>query len=255
MPTRTRKRKASEEDDATPEIIPAAKKTSRTTQRGSQGQSSKAKTSSKNGRSRTSGNLNSERASKSSKSTASSVSSAKRDIQRKADKLLHLIETQVEDGPSTLGSGPAAAELKTAPLRKDMIDLEHDSTSRGTNAVYEGSCKLLQDLQEAVDEYKRLNNAKTNLAKFTEMAQWEEDLKNITQVDTRAMEIAVDMLNGIVLGDKKAEPHRSSARPVDEVEQAARRWLQIEVPLRGDTWGDAAREVLCALSGVAKILS
>lgn len=41
-------------------------------------------------------NLNSERASKSSKSTASSVSSAKRDIQRKADELLHLLETKYD---------------------------------------------------------------------------------------------------------------------------------------------------------------
>lgn len=39
-------------DDSAPEAIPAAKKTSRTSQKGSQGQSSKAKTSSKNGRSR-----------------------------------------------------------------------------------------------------------------------------------------------------------------------------------------------------------
>lgn len=160
-----------------------------------------------------------------------------------------------EDGPSTLGSGPTATEPRTAPRQKDAIDLEHVSISKGSNAIYQGSCELLHGLQEAVDEYKQLNNAKTNLTKFTEVAQWEQDSKNISQVDKRATEIAVDMLNGIVLGEKRAESHRSPARQADEVEQAARRWLQTGVPLRGDTWGDAAREVLSALSGVAKILS
>lgn len=44
-----------------------------------------------------SGILNSERASKSGKSATPSVSNAKRNIQGKADELLHLIETQYGD--------------------------------------------------------------------------------------------------------------------------------------------------------------
>jgi hypothetical protein len=44
-----------------------------------------------------SGNVNSVRASKSSKSATPSVSNAKRNIQRKADELLRLIETQYDD--------------------------------------------------------------------------------------------------------------------------------------------------------------
>lgn len=58
-----------------------------------------------------------------------------------------------------------------------MIDLEHGSISKGSNAIYQRSCEHLQGLQEAMDEYKRLNNAKTNLTKFTEVAQWEQDSK------------------------------------------------------------------------------
>ncbi|UKZ64539.1 uncharacterized protein TrAtP1_005755 [Trichoderma atroviride] len=92
MPARTRKRKASEEDDATPEVIPAANKTSRTSKR-----SSKTKTSSRNGRSRATENPDPVRVSKSSKSTTATVSNAKRDIRRKADELLYRIETRYDN--------------------------------------------------------------------------------------------------------------------------------------------------------------
>lgn len=74
-----------------------------------------------------SGNLNSERASKSSKSTASSVSSAKRDIQRKADKLLHLIETQYDKSRET-SSLTLVSEMLTksclAELKTDLVLLD-----------------------------------------------------------------------------------------------------------------------------------
>lgn len=50
-------------------------------------------------------NLNPGRASKSSKSATPNVSNAKRDIQRKADELFHLIETQYVNSSYTyLGS-------------------------------------------------------------------------------------------------------------------------------------------------------
>ncbi|EHK46326.1 hypothetical protein TRIATDRAFT_89713 [Trichoderma atroviride IMI 206040] len=260
MPARTRKRKASEEDDATPEVIPAANKTSRTSKR-----SSKTKTSSRNGRSRATENPDPVRVSKSSKSTTATVSNAKRDIRRKADELLYRIETRsaneelscrVEDGPSNLGSGPTATESKTTPHQKDVIDLEHDSIRQSSNAIYRQSYEHLQGLQETIEDYRRLNNAKANLTKPTEVEQWNHDSTNIAQVNKRALEIAIDGLHGNVLGEKNANFHRSPAPSADdEVDQAAKRWLQAGVPIREDTWGDAAREVLSVLSGIAKILS
>ncbi|PON20932.1 hypothetical protein TGAM01_v210217, partial [Trichoderma gamsii] len=243
-------------DDSAPEGIPAAKKTSRTSQKGSQGQSSKAKTSSKNGRSRVTGIPNSERASKGSKSATPSVSNAKRNIQGKADELLHLIETQVEGDPSNLGSCSTATESKMTPRRKDMIDLEHESISKGSNTIYQKSCEHLQSLRGAVDEYTRLNNAKANLTKPSEVEQWKHDSTDIAQVNKRALEIAKDGLNGMVLGERRANLYRSPAPSVDdEVDQAASRWLQTGIQRKGNTWGDAARDALEAISGIVKILS
>ncbi|PTB39884.1 hypothetical protein M441DRAFT_69751 [Trichoderma asperellum CBS 433.97] len=259
MPATTRKRKASEEEDATPEVVPAAVKTSRASQ-----QPSKARKSAKKGRSGTIENLNSARTPKSIKPTASSVSTAKRDIRKKADELIHLIEIQstnevlvcrAEDRLGNLGSGITATESKTTPLRKTMIGLEHEQTSRNPNTIYQKSCEHLQNMQETIDEYKRLNHATANLKKPLEIKQWEQDSEDIAKVDKRAMEITINTLNGIVLGEKTADYPRSAAQLDDEVEQAARRWLRTGVSTREDTWGDVVREALKALSGITKILS
>ncbi|KAL7926640.1 hypothetical protein ACQKWADRAFT_309455 [Trichoderma austrokoningii] len=239
MPASTRKRKTSEDDSATPEVVPPPKKTSRASQR----QPSKAKaSSSKKGGSGT-------RTLKGSKSAAASVSTAKRNIGRKADELLRLMEAQVKDEPAT------ATEPKT-PRRKDGTDLEHDSTNKGPNAIYQESCKHLQSLQDTIDEYRCLNDATANVTKPTETKQWEQDSRDITEVDKKAVEIVLDTLNGIVLGEQRADSHRLAAPSVDDmVEQAARRWLQTGIPMGEDTWRDTAREVLSALSGITKILS
>lgn len=162
---------------------------------------------------------------------------------------------RVDDGPSNLGSGPTATESKTAPHRKDVINLEHESIRNGSNAIYRQSYEHLQGLQETIEQYRRLNNAKANLTKPTEVSQWEQDRTDVSQVDKRAMEIAIDMLNGIVLGEKIASSRSPAPSADDEVDQAARRWLQTGVPIRESTWGDTAREVLSVIAGIAKILS
>ncbi|KAK6447810.1 hypothetical protein FP744_10004060 [Trichoderma asperellum] len=164
-------------------------------------------------------------------------------------------EIHAEDRPGNLGSGIAATKSKTTPLRKTMISLEHEQTSKSPNTVYQKSCEHLQNMQEAIDEYKRLNHATANLKKPLEIKQWEQDSEDIAKVDKRAMEIMINTLNGIILGEKKADYHHSPTQSADEIEQAARRWLQTGVSIREDTWGDAVREALKALSGIAKILS
>lgn len=166
------------------------------------------------------------------------------------------LSCRVDDRPSNLGSGPTATESKTTTRRKDAIDLEHESIRNDSNAIYRHTYEHLQGLQETIVQYRRLNNAKANLTKPTEVSQWDQDAKDVAQVDKRAMEIAIDMLNGIVLGEKTATSLRSPAPSADdEVDQAAKRWLQTGVPIRESTWGDAAREVLSVIAGIAKILS
>jgi hypothetical protein len=163
---------------------------------------------------------------------------------------------RVEDGHSNFGSGPTATEPKTTPHRKAVIDLGHESIRRTINAIYQKSCDHLQSLQETIVEYKRLNHATANFIKPADTKQWEQDSRDIARVNKRALNIATDALHVIVLGEKNTNSRRSLAPLVDEeVDQAAKRWLQTAVPIKEDTWGDAAREVLNVLSGIAKILS
>jgi hypothetical protein len=158
------------------------------------------------------------------------------------------LSCRVDDRPSNLGSGPTATESKTTTRRKDAIDLEHESIRNDSNAIYRHTYEHLQGLQETIVQYRRLNNAKANLTKPTEVSQWDQDAKDVAQVDKRAMEIAI--------GEKTATSLRSPAPSADdEVDQAAKRWLQTGVPIRESTWGDAAREVLSVIAGIAKILS
>lgn len=134
--------------------------------------------------------------------------------------------------------------------------MEHESIRNDSNAIYLQSYEHLQGLQETIEYYRRLNNAKANLTKPSEVEQWKHDSTDIAQVNKRALEIATDGLNGMVLGERSANLHRSPAPSVDdEVDQAAKRWLQTGVPIKGNTWGDAAREALEAISGIVKILS
>lgn len=166
------------------------------------------------------------------------------------------LSCRVEDRPIDLGPGTTATESKTISHRKDAIDLEQASANKNSNAIYQESCKHLQSLQETIEEYRCLNHATANLTKPTEMKQWEQDSMDIKEVDKRAAEIVLDTLNGIVLGEKKADSHRLAAPSVDDaVEQAARRWFPTGIARGEDTWGDTAREVLNVLSGITKILS
>lgn len=161
----------------------------------------------------------------------------------------------MEDKPSNLGSSITTTGSKTTPLGTDMIVLEHETTRKSPNTIYQKSCEHLQRMHATIDEYKLVNHATANLTKPTEIKQWEQDSKDITKVNKRAMEILINTLNGIVIEEKKAEYDRSPARSVDEVEQAARRWLQTGVSTREETWGSAARDAIKALSGLTKILS
>jgi hypothetical protein len=141
-----------------------------------------------------------------------------------------------------------------AVLSKDAIGLRLEPTGRNLNTIYRASYQSLQNLQEAMDEYQRVNGTATTITKPTYGQQWEQDAKDIVRVDKKAMEILQQTLNGMILSGKNVDV-RSPVRSGDEVEQAAWRWLQVGLPVKEDTWGDAARETFKALSGVAKLLS
>ncbi|RFU75680.1 hypothetical protein TARUN_6573 [Trichoderma arundinaceum] len=238
MPTRTRKRKASEEEDATPDIAPVAKKTSRAppkSQKKSQEQPPKAASSSRKGRAGTS--LSASNAAKKAKTGTSSVSSAKRDIRRKADDLIRLIESQYGSARST--DRPDSTDSSIVAILKDAADLA--SNSADVN-------------QSAIDEYEDINKRSIDITKPADRRQWHQDAIDIANVEKKAIEMSLQVLNGVVLAGEYAKFLCSPARVGDEFEQAACRWLQGGMPAAEDTWGATARETMKAFAGITKLL-
>ncbi|KAL7799710.1 hypothetical protein V8C37DRAFT_365185 [Trichoderma ceciliae] len=254
MPARTRKRKVSEEAETTPEIVPVVKKTSRAprkSQKGSQEQPSKAEKPSKKGRGNPSG-LNIAKVSKKTRSAASTASTVKRDIRRKADDLIHLIESQSKDG---LGTAVASTiDSSIAAILKDTTNLMPQSAGERQSIIYQKSCEWLQDLQRTMDEYDGLNRTGIDMTKPTEGKQWVQDANDAAKVNKRAMDISLQTLSGIVLPGESVNFSPSLTRSGDEVEQAARRWLEGGIPGAEDTWGAFARETMKVFAGVIKLL-
>ncbi|UKZ56343.1 hypothetical protein TrVGV298_010179 [Trichoderma virens] len=220
MPTRTRKRKASEEEGAeVGEVAQPAKKTARATQkkpRVNQEQSSKGGDSSKRVRAGPS-NSAAGNASKKSKSASSSSRSVKNEIRRNADELIHMIEDRYYNTPrsGTIGSISLRSNITTT-LQDDL----------GTqNIVYQKSHNCIKALQGTIAEYEVTTRDLVNISKPTEGAQWEQDAKDVAKVDKKAMEILIQTLNGLIISGGHANSLRSPPRSGDDIEQAAWRLL------------------------------
>ncbi|KAL7960271.1 hypothetical protein V8C34DRAFT_277439 [Trichoderma compactum] len=231
MPAKTRKRKASEEDgDEIEEIVQPSKKTSPTTQRKPRaGPSNRAANSTL----------------KKSKSSSSSAKSAKSAIRRDADILLHMIEDQYNNARSGI-TGNNSLSSKISALLQDDLDTQ--------NIIYQKSLGRIKTLQHGLDEYEAANRDSIKVGKPTEGAQWEQDAKDVFKVNKKAMEISIQMLNGLVISGEHAKSLRSPPRSSDDIEQAAWRWIEGGIPPADDTWGSSARETLKAFAGVAKLL-
>ncbi|KAL7951033.1 hypothetical protein V8C42DRAFT_359745 [Trichoderma barbatum] len=247
MPTRTRKRKVSEEDGVeAKEVAQPVKKTARTTQRKprvSQGQSSRGGGSPKRGRadqSTTAGNTFEK-----SESASSSAGSARREIRRSADELVRLIEEQYnKTRPDTFGNSVLSSKFTS--ILRDGVDTQ--------NIVYRKSYDCIKALQDTIDEYDTINRGSTNIKKPTEGAQWERDAEHVSKVDKKAMEILKQTVHGLVISGDHTNLLRSPSRYSDDIEQAAWRWVAGGIPQAEETWGSSAREIVNAFKGISRLL-
>ncbi|KAL7906763.1 hypothetical protein GGI35DRAFT_93680 [Trichoderma velutinum] len=248
MPAKTRKRKASEEEvDEAEEILQPVKKIARTTQRKprvNHEQPSKVGESSKRGRAGLS-NLAASNTLKKPKSASSSAKRAKSEIRRNADNLIHMIESQYTNTRSGIIGGNTLSS-KITIIMQDGLDTQ--------NIIHQKSHDRIKTLQHTLDEYEAANRDSIKVRKPTEGAQWEQDAKDVSKVNKKAMEALIHMLNGLVISGEHAKSLRSPPRSSDEIEQAAWRWIEGGIPPADDTWGSSARETLKAFAGVAKLL-
>ncbi|KAL6861045.1 hypothetical protein J3F83DRAFT_230460 [Trichoderma novae-zelandiae] len=254
MPARTRKRKTSEEEEAGPEeVSQPANKTARASKRkpkAAQGQSKGEGGAPKKGRAGGS--------SAGGKKTKPSASAAKREIRKHADELLSMLENELDGSGSHDGSGTARGSLlssKIDTVLKDGGDLGYNQAEDTRCVVYSSVHKRIKHLQELMDEFDTINRSSINIRKPTEAAQWTQDAEDMAKVDKKAMELAIQMLNGIVIAGEYTNLPRASAGSSDEVEQAAWRWLEGGMPAAEDTWGSTARETVRAFAGITKLLS
>ncbi|KAK4060366.1 hypothetical protein Trihar35433_10230 [Trichoderma harzianum] len=226
MPAKTRKRKASEEEEGEAgEIVQPVKKTSRTAQRKPPAGAGAG-------------------LSKKAKSASSSAKSAKNEIRRNADSLLHMIEDQYNNARSGI-SGNNSLSSRISAILQDGLDSQ--------NIIHQKSLGRIKTLQHTLDEYETANRDSINVRKPTEGAQWEQDAKDVVKVHKKATDILIQTLNGLVISGEHAKSLRSP-RSSDDIEQAAWRWIEGGIPPADDTWGSSARETLNAFAGVAKLL-
>ncbi|KAL7933493.1 hypothetical protein V8C35DRAFT_304562 [Trichoderma chlorosporum] len=156
-----------------------------------------------------------------------------------------MIENQYDDSCS-VRAGSTLSSKFTAILQ-DGIDTR--------NMAYQRSHDHLKTLQDTIHGYEAANRDSTKIRKPTQGAQWEQDAKDVTKVDKKAMEIMIQALNGLVLSGEHASFLHSLSRSSNDLEQAAWRWVEGGIPPAEDTWGSSARETLKAFAGVAKLLS
>ena len=144
---------------------------------------------------------------------------------------------------------------KVDAILKDGGDLGFNKGADTRCVVYESVRGHIKHLRELMDEFDTVNKSSINIRKPTEGQQWAQDAQDVAKVDKKAMEVAIQMLNSVVIAGEYASPLRASPGSGSEVEQAAWRWLQGGMPAAEDTWGSTARETVRAFSGITKLLS
>ncbi|KAH0496417.1 hypothetical protein TgHK011_003778 [Trichoderma gracile] len=255
MPARTRKRKTSEEEEAGAEqVTKPATKTVRTSKRKPKvaqgpGDTTKSDTkASKKARTGASGSGTGGRT-----QAKPSASGAKRDIRKHADDLLHMLENRSHVGSSTARGSLFSSKVDA--VLKETGDIGVNQAIDTRCVVFDNVHGRIKHLQELMDEFDTINKSSINIKKPTEGQQWSQDAEDIAKVDKKAMEVAIQMLNSVVISGEYSNLSRASAGSGSEVEQAAWRWLEGGVPPAEDTWGSAARETVRAFAGITKLLS
>ncbi|KAL6793621.1 hypothetical protein GGI42DRAFT_334119 [Trichoderma sp. SZMC 28013] len=155
-----------------------------------------------------------------------------------------MIEDQYNNARSRI-TGNNSLSSKVSALLQDGLDTQ--------NIIHQKSLGRIKTLQHTLDEYEATNRDSIKVRKPAEGAQWEQDANDVSKVNKKAMEISIQMLNGLVISGEHAKSLRSP-RSGDDVEQAAWRWIEGGIPPADDTWGSSARETLKAFAGVAKLL-
>ncbi|KAL7812498.1 hypothetical protein V8C26DRAFT_406838 [Trichoderma gracile] len=259
MPARTRKRKTSEEEEAGAEqVTKPATKTARTSKKkpkAAQENTTKSDTkASKKGRA----GANSGSSIGGRKQAKPSASGAKRDIRKQADDLLHMLENRLDGAGSHMGSSTARGTLfssKVDAVLKETGDIGVNQAIDTRCVVFDNVHGRIKHLQELMDEFDTINKSSINIKKPTEGQQWSQDAEDIAKVDKKAMEVAIQMLNSVVISGDYSNLSRASAGSGSEVEQAAWRWLEGGMSAAEETWGSAARETVRAFAGITKLLS
>lgn len=142
-------------------------------------------------------------------------------------------------------TGNNSLSSKISAILQDGLDTQ--------SVIYQQSHSRIKTLQHTLDEYETVNRDSIKVKKPIEGAQWEQDAKDVAEVDKKATDILIQTLNGLVISGEHAKSLRSS-RSGDDIEQVAWRWIESGIPPADDTWGSSARETLKAFVGVAKLL-
>ncbi|KAL6881758.1 hypothetical protein HDV57DRAFT_497239 [Trichoderma longibrachiatum] len=253
MPARTRKRKTSEEEEeGTEHVTKPTNKTARTTKKKAKATQEESSKRSDKGAPKKGGADVKGATVNGKKQAKPSATSANEETERQANEVLRLLEDGAGSQKGT--SRRSLFSSKIDAILKDGGGLTANKEVETRCVVYESVHGRIKHLQELMDEFDTINKSTINIRKPTESQQWARDAEDLAKVDKKAMEVAIQMLNSVVIAGEYSTLSRASARSGSEVERAAWRWLEGGMPAAEDTWGSTARETVRAFAGITKLL-
>ncbi|KAK5998016.1 hypothetical protein PT974_00385 [Cladobotryum mycophilum] len=259
MPPRTRKRKSSEtsnepDHDATPipkKTARAAPKTTRNTRAKAESGFDKWKDEIKGGR-------NSLKSGSSSRNIRTSAPEAKQHIRKQGDELAKLIEGNTQQTSAIGGSRtPGMDDLfsKIAEALPDTISSKHPKDYMPRNSIYQKAHDCISSFQRMIDEYETLNKGNHGINRPTGL-RWEQDSKDLTELNQKALAISIRTLNGNILAGTHGSALAPPTNTEDDIEKVAWEMLVDGRPKTGEeTWGAAAQDLMRVFSGAAKLLT
>ncbi|KAF7540526.1 hypothetical protein G7Z17_g12176 [Cylindrodendrum hubeiense] len=179
------------------------------------------------------------------------VNDAKRHVQKQGDDLVDFIEGQLKSHPTA--DEELAPDL--APVLPWMAT-PHPHTAWSSQTPPnppEVMAKALDDLQGIIDAYEKMNK-QTNGIENPNWMRWEQDGKELSELNEYAMGFAAQTVNYAIMPGRRgymSEPPASAG----DIERVAWELIEPGRPRKSEeTWGATAQDQVKSFTGVLRLL-
>lgn len=137
---------------------------------------------------------------------------------------------------------------------RDINTSHSTSTLQTANEVYEKAKQALHGFRAMVRDYEKMNKH-SNGIEFPAWARWKQDCADLEQLNKCILAHAMMLLEDLIIPSREGTHAEPVSRGSDDVQQIAWELLQNNRSRNGEnTWGNAAQDLLRAVSGVVNVL-